>query len=71
LHEVYLEDGCPYDNEGEGAGEEPNHTTGRKPAVLYRSFNTLWCALFKYSKSIIKIVYRWLLKVIHLGYKNI
>jgi hypothetical protein len=26
---------------GEGVGEEPNHTAAKKPAGLYKSFNTL------------------------------
>ena len=25
-----------------GVGEEPNHTTARKPGPLYTSFNALW-----------------------------
>ncbi len=27
---------------GEGAGEEPNHTTAIESLVLFKSFNTLW-----------------------------
>jgi hypothetical protein len=29
-----------------GVGEEPNHTTARKPLILYKSFNTLWRQVF-------------------------
>jgi hypothetical protein len=40
---VFLYVSLPTEEEAEGVGEEPNHTTKRKLA-LYKSINTLWHA---------------------------